>query len=744
MSEHKFIIEYSTWLMKDTWTVLEAACVMSGLNPKNIRILRMTTPIFPDDYRKAEETYEIIKSWQIPDVEFWMLTFRWFPLKYINKYLFDGGEIPSELLGIAKEKFLRLYKLQLSEYQEHLPDLRMLAPPFEELIKKEEKDASQKNNIENAKPTKSDKEIYLTINEATKYFKHLDYENRDFIKLALDCNNFFNIYIKRDDKTLEKIENHPGESSQFDMLTDTEIEKTVVNNLGTEITNREIININKLRVAFDNKFKTFVENKDNLLSEASLHQAELLELLEFMNLYCPLLKEILQKLDVVKEVNAFNAFNKKPQRLSKYLLTALLTTYIFIEQRVYLLASVENDNKNEILVNLNLKEKEKNDEFLQEIEGKFRSDSIEVKIFYEWLEEKKENETIKVALPSEVREELVGKIKLFYSINELHKNMEMCLIFELLHNFLIESNKEKILDRPTNPSPYKIEQVVQYFNKYVQRDIQYSENDILEYAVKGKFGAYLSVTVTDLSLPSEQDKFSALLSVSGKIEPPLPKETIDECAEYATKRYSGLEKLYIENIKQLRDDNMIREAREVNQRQQKNRLYFQATKKETLNGYDKRYIALKKIFTKQDLFFVPNEVYEFAKTLEKQLPQQTISKLENIGVMQTSSNKHKTANIEIKEGVIKNHHSLHNLLITNIKEVSQNNKPHKPRNVWKHLRDKFERGDKKTKEIIISISEWDSDDSKIQWSDPDQNKTKQFTKSRFNKIFSQLLTTASE
>ena len=78
-----------------------------------------------------------------------------------------------------------------------------------------------------------------------------------------------------------------------------------------------------------------------------------------------------------------------------------------------------------------------------------------------------------------------------------------------------------------------------------------------------------------------------------------------------------------------------------------------------------------------------------------------------------------------------------------VKEGNGLIKQAKPKVIWDKIRE--EQIGKQYLNIIISITEWDKSrtlDSKIVWSNPENNRTSDFTQSTYEKKFSELKTAA--
>lgn len=123
---------YKTWSSRDFWAPIDAACLFNGVDPdfscriktdrhEDMKFTIKTVCIFSDDEASTYNlsTYEItaanafLKSIleESRAIETWKKTWL-FPLELINRYLGTIGNIPQELLRVAKRLFLGLYTIR--------------------------------------------------------------------------------------------------------------------------------------------------------------------------------------------------------------------------------------------------------------------------------------------------------------------------------------------------------------------------------------------------------------------------------------------------------------------------------------------------------------------------------------------------------------------------------------------------------------------------------------------------------
>lgn len=123
---------YKTWSSRDFWTPIDAACLFNGVDPdfscriktdhhEHMKFILKTVCIFSDDeagtYNLSADDITAANTFlrsileESRAIETWKKTWL-FPLELINRYLGTVGNIPQELLRIAKKLFLELYTIR--------------------------------------------------------------------------------------------------------------------------------------------------------------------------------------------------------------------------------------------------------------------------------------------------------------------------------------------------------------------------------------------------------------------------------------------------------------------------------------------------------------------------------------------------------------------------------------------------------------------------------------------------------
>lgn len=224
---------------------------------------------------------------------------------------------------------------------------------------------------------------YLPLEEATKYFKHLDFDSIDIAKRGIDMRNFFPLYIY-DRGKYKYLKNHLEE--KLNKIFIDGIEKKFINKdsikfsplqcYPTSNAAEEIILINRLYVSKD---KAEYMAKESGLSERLAQSV--IESTKLIVNCCPLINEVLKKQDYI-EIQNKDSENK----INLEVATALLTTYSLLDQKFEL---ISQNNTSSEQKKIKQEEQKKHELILKKLKSDFQTNNSKQEInlaqFIKWM-----------------------------------------------------------------------------------------------------------------------------------------------------------------------------------------------------------------------------------------------------------------------------------------------------------------------------------------------------------------------